>query len=99
MIDPDAGLNGEVVYTFGQGKNEIYFMYNFLNVTHPTDPPPQLYINSQTGLITVDVNNPLDYETNATLRFTVNATDMGSDPCTVCEHSQYIAILCVCVCC
>ena len=82
------------MYTFGLGKT-VYYNDLFINVTHLTDPPPQLSINSQTGLITVDINNPLDYETNATLRFTVNATDMGADPCTVHSYSQSLEYTCV----
>ena len=47
------------------------------------DAPAQFTINRETGLITVDPNNPLDYETNTTYSFTVVATDMGDEPCTV----------------
>ena len=47
------------------------------------DAPAQFSINRETGLITIDVNNPLDYETDATYSFTVEANDMGSVPCPV----------------
>lgn len=46
-----------------------------------TDAPPQFTISRETGLITVDANNPLDYETNTTYSFTVEATDMGNVLC------------------
>ena len=53
-------------------------------ITFPiVDTPPQFSISRETGLITVDANNPLDYETSTTYSFTVEATDMGSDSCTV----------------
>ena len=47
------------------------------------DTPAQFSISPETGLVTVDANNPLDYETNTTLSFTVEASDMASTPCTV----------------
>ena len=47
------------------------------------DAPAQFSISRETGLITVDPNNPLDYETNTTYSFTVEITDMGNPPLTV----------------
>ena len=48
-----------------------------------TDTPAQFSINRETGVITVDPNNPLDYETNTTYSFTVEASDMADPPCMV----------------
>jgi len=59
--------------------NNNILMIMFLIV----DTPAQFSISRGTGLITVDPNNPLDYETNTTYSFIVEATDMGSVPCTV----------------
>lgn len=47
------------------------------------DAPAQFSIDRETGVVTVDPNNPLDYETNTTYSFTVEATDMADLPCTV----------------
>ena len=54
------------------------------------DTPPQFSINRETGVVTVDPNNPLDYETNTTYSFTVEATDMGDSPCMVSTTCDWI---------
>lgn len=67
----------------GQKWCPSLFKANYAVLFITADAPAQFSIDRDTGLITVDPNNPLDYETNTTYSFTVVANDMGNVPCPV----------------
>ncbi|XP_041699680.2 protocadherin-8 [Coregonus clupeaformis] len=63
-VDPDEGLNGEVVYGFGkQVSAEIRELFE---------------VYSKSGRITL--KNPVDFETKKTYELDVQATDLGANP-------------------
>lgn len=62
--DPDEGLNGEVVYGFGnQVPQEIRQLFR---------------VDRKTGRLTLE--SPVDFETKNTYEFDVQATDLGPNP-------------------
>ncbi|XP_017275645.1 protocadherin-8 [Kryptolebias marmoratus] len=62
--DPDEGLNGEVVYGFGnQVPSEIRHLFR---------------VDRKTGRLTLE--SPVDFETKNTYEFDVQATDLGPNP-------------------
>ncbi|XP_013883796.1 protocadherin-8 [Austrofundulus limnaeus] len=62
--DPDEGLNGEVVYGFGnQVPPEIRHLFR---------------VDRKTGRLTLE--SPVDFETKNTYEFDVQATDLGPNP-------------------
>ncbi|XP_038862530.1 protocadherin-8-like [Salvelinus namaycush] len=69
-VDPDEGLNGEVVYGFGkQVSAEIRALFE---------------VYSQSGRLTL--KNPVDFETKKTYELDVQATDLGANPIpTICK--------------
>ncbi|XP_010882804.1 protocadherin-8 [Esox lucius] len=63
-VDPDEGLNGEVVYGFGkQVSAEIRELFE---------------VDSKTGRITL--KNQVDFETKKTYELDVQASDLGANP-------------------
>ncbi|XP_029503514.2 protocadherin-8-like [Oncorhynchus nerka] len=63
-VDPDEGLNGEVVYGFGkQVSAEIRALFE---------------VYSKSGRLTL--KNPVDFETKKTYELDVQATDLGANP-------------------
>ncbi|XP_076018453.1 protocadherin-8-like [Genypterus blacodes] len=62
--DPDEGLNGEVVYGFGnQVTSEIRQLFR---------------VDRKTGRLTLE--SPIDFESKNTYEFDVQATDLGPNP-------------------
>ncbi|KAM3866420.1 protocadherin-8-like [Diretmus argenteus] len=62
--DPDEGLNGEVVYGFGnQVPHEIRQLFR---------------VDRKTGRLTLE--SPIDFESKNTYEFDVQATDLGPNP-------------------
>ncbi|KAI3375262.1 hypothetical protein L3Q82_021757 [Scortum barcoo] len=62
--DPDEGLNGEVVYGFG---NQV-----------PAEIRQLFRVDRKTGRLTLE--SPIDFESKNTYEFDVQATDLGPNP-------------------
>lgn len=62
--DPDEGLNGEVVYGFG---NQV-----------PPEIRQLFRVDRKTGRLTLE--SPVDFESKTTYEFDVQATDLGPNP-------------------
>uniref|UniRef100_A0A673ARY5 Protocadherin 8 n=1 Tax=Sphaeramia orbicularis TaxID=375764 RepID=A0A673ARY5_9TELE len=62
--DPDEGLNGEVVYGFG---NQV-----------PSEIRQLFRVDRKTGRLTLE--SPVDFESKNTYEFDVQATDLGPNP-------------------
>ncbi|XP_062259614.1 protocadherin-8-like [Platichthys flesus] len=62
--DPDEGINGEVVYGFG---NQV-----------PSEIRQLFRVDRKTGRLTLE--SPVDFESKNTYEFDVQATDMGPNP-------------------
>ncbi|XP_038820246.1 protocadherin-8-like [Salvelinus namaycush] len=62
--DPDEGLNGEVVYGFG---NQV-----------PSEIRQLFRVDRKTGRLTLE--SPIDFESKKTYEFDVQATDLGPNP-------------------
>ncbi|KAA8587438.1 protocadherin-8 [Etheostoma spectabile] len=62
--DPDEGLNGEVVYGFG---NQV-----------PAEIRQLFRVDRKTGRLTIE--SPIDFESKNTYEFDVQATDLGPNP-------------------
>nr|XP_023682256.1 protocadherin-8-like isoform X1 [Paramormyrops kingsleyae] len=63
-VDPDEGLNGEVVYGFGN---------------HVSAEIRQLFkVDRKTGRLTLE--NPIDFETKKTFELDIQAYDLGANP-------------------
>ncbi|KAM4604689.1 protocadherin-8-like [Polymixia lowei] len=62
--DPDEGLNGEVVYGFG---NQV-----------PSEIRQLFRVDRKTGRLTLE--SPIDFESKNTYEFDVQATDLGPNP-------------------
>ncbi|TSK17838.1 Protocadherin-8 [Bagarius yarrelli] len=63
-VDPDEGLNGEVVYGLG---NQV-----------PSEIRQLFRVDRKTGRITLE--SPMDYESKTTYEFDVQASDLGQSP-------------------
>lgn len=75
-VDPDEGLNGEVVYGFGkQVPSEIRQRFN---------------VDRKSGQLTLE--SPIDFESKKTYEFDIQASDLGPNPsssiCKVVVHVQ-----------
>lgn len=70
-VDPDEGLNGEVVYGLG---NQV-----------PSEIRQLFRVDRKTGRITLE--SPMDYESKTTYEFDVQASDLGQSPSppTICK--------------
>uniref|UniRef100_A0A8C1C305 Protocadherin-8 n=2 Tax=Cyprinus carpio TaxID=7962 RepID=A0A8C1C305_CYPCA len=75
-VDPDEGLNGEVVYGFG---NQV-----------PSEIRHRFSVDRKSGRLTLD--SPIDFESKKTYEFDVQASDLGPNPspsiCKVVVHVQ-----------
>ncbi|XP_051547423.1 protocadherin-8-like isoform X1 [Myxocyprinus asiaticus] len=63
-VDPDDGLNGEVVYAFGSQV--------------PTEIQQLFKVDRKSGRLTLE--SPIDFESKATYEFDVQASDLGPNP-------------------
>ncbi|XP_043097851.1 protocadherin-8-like [Puntigrus tetrazona] len=63
-VDPDEGLNGEVVYGFG---NQV-----------PSEIRQHFSVDRKSGRLTLE--SPLDFESKKTYEFDVQASDLGPNP-------------------
>ncbi|XP_031414748.1 protocadherin-8 isoform X2 [Clupea harengus] len=69
-VDPDEGLNGEVVYGFG---NQV-----------PSEIRQLFKVDRKSGRLTLE--SPIDYESKKTYEFDVQASDLGPNPSpTICK--------------
>ncbi|XP_030634831.1 protocadherin-8-like [Chanos chanos] len=69
-VDPDEGLNGEVVYGFG---NQV-----------PSEIRQLFKVDRKSGRLTLE--SPIDFETKTTYEFDVQASDLGPNPNpTICK--------------
>ncbi|KAG1956931.1 protocadherin-8-like isoform X1 [Pimephales promelas] len=75
-VDPDDGLNGEVVYGFG---NQV-----------PLEIRQHFNIDRKSGQLTLQ--SPIDFESKKTYEFDIQASDLGPNPspsiCKVVVHVQ-----------
>ncbi|KAL1282361.1 hypothetical protein QQF64_001164 [Cirrhinus molitorella] len=75
-VDPDEGLNGEVVYGFG---NQV-----------PSEIRQRFSVDRKSGRLTLE--SPIDFESKKTYEFDIQASDLGPNPspstCKVVVHVQ-----------
>ncbi|XP_077065645.1 protocadherin-8-like [Siphateles boraxobius] len=75
-VDPDDGLNGEVVYGFG---NQV-----------PLEIRQHFNVDRKSGQLTLE--SPIDFESKKTYEFDIQASDLGPNPspsiCKVVVHVQ-----------
>ncbi|XP_067298830.1 protocadherin-8-like [Pseudorasbora parva] len=75
-VDPDEGLNGEVVYGFG---NQV-----------PLEIRQRFNVDRKSGQLTLE--RPIDFESKKTYEFDIQASDLGPNPspsiCKVVVHVQ-----------